>query len=132
MRKFKTDKLVRDGIIKMMQDSGVKVNYEVLSGENLIKELKIKLVEEANEVLETNTKEDLAEEIGDILEVIDGLIKFANLDRGEISKIKEKKKEKRGGFDEKFKTHFVEIEEDNIESINYYTTRPNQYPEIMG
>jgi predicted house-cleaning noncanonical NTP pyrophosphatase (MazG superfamily) len=130
MKKFKTNKLVRDGIIKMMQDNGIKVNYEVLSDENLIKELKIKLVEEANEVLETTSKKDLIEEIGDVLEVIESLIKFAQLDKEEILNIKNKKKEKRGGFDKKFKTHFVEIEENNINELEYYTTRPNQYPEI--
>jgi len=132
MRKFKTDILIRDNRLEQMQNMGIKVNHEILSDENYIVELKRKLIEESTEAMQENDIEELKHEIADVLEVVDHLIEACGFDREELSKIKKEKQEKIGGFKRRIKTSSVEMEEDNEGSLNYYTTRPHKYPEILG
>ena len=129
-RKFKTDILVRNNRIQQMQDQGIVVNYQILDDERYICELKRKIVEEANEVAVADTIEELSSEIGDVLEVIDHLIDVCKLDIDNIQKLKADKQKRIGKFDKRYKTNFVEIDEDN-EAINYYLKKKDKYPEIV-
>lgn len=129
-RKFKTDILVRNNRIQQMQDQGIVVNYQILDDERYICELKRKIVEEANEVAVADTIEELSSEIGDVLEVIDHLIDVYKLDIDNIQKLKTDKQNRIGKFDKRYKTNFVEIDEDN-EAINYYLKKKDKYPEIV-
>ena len=129
-RKFKTDILVRNNRIQQMQDQGIVVNYQILDDKQYICELKRKIVEEANEVAVADTIEELSSEIGDVLEVIDHLIDVYKLDIDNIQKLKTDKQNRIGKFDKKYKTNFVEIDEDN-EAINYYLKKKDKYPEIV-
>ena len=112
-----------------MQNDGIIVNYEILSDDEYIKELHLKLIEEAKEVSESNDKEALENEIGDVLEVIEHIISSHSLDIEEIQKRKKQKQETLGGFDQKIKTKHVEISEDN-EALEYYLSNSHKYPEI--
>ena len=129
-RKFKTDILVRNNRIQQMQDQGIVVNYQILDNKQYICELKRKIVEEANEVAVADTIEELSSEIGDVLEVIDHLIDVYKLDIDNIQKLKTDKQNRIGKFDKRYKTNFVEIDEDN-EAINYYLKKKDKYPEIV-
>lgn len=96
------NKLVRDKITEIIEKNGESCKFRILTGEEFKKELLKKIVEEANEVLGTNgDKKELIKEIGDVLEVIDCLIKAYDLDKNEIEKIKQERKSSRGGFDKK-------------------------------
>ena len=129
-RKFKTDILVRNNRIQQMQDQGIVVNYQILDDKQYICELKRKIVEEVNEVAVADTIEELSSEIGDVLEVIDHLIDVYKLDIDNIQKLKTDKQNRIGKFDKRYKTNFVEIDEDN-EAINYYLKKKDKYPEIV-
>ena len=129
-RKFKTDILVRNNRIQQMQDQGIVVNYQILDDKQYICELKRKIVEEANEVAVADSIEELSSEIGDVLEVIDHLIDVYKLDIDNIQKLKTDKQNRIGKFDKRYKTNFVEIDEDN-EAINYYLKKKDKYPEIV-
>lgn len=129
-RKFKTDILVRNNRIQQIQDQGIVVNYQILDDKQYICELKRKIVEEANEVAVADTIEELSSEIGDVLEVIDHLIDVYKLDINNIQKLKADKQKRIGKFDKRYKTNFVEIDEDN-EAINYYLKKKDKYPEIV-
>ena len=129
-RKFKTDILVRNNRIQQMQDQGIVVNYQILDDEQYICELKRKIVEEANEVAVADSIEELSSEIGDVLEVIDHLIDVYKLDIDNIQKLKTDMQNRIGKFDKRYKTNFVEIDEDN-EAINYYLKKKDKYPEIV-
>ena len=72
----------------------------------------------------------LSSEIGDVLEVIDHLIDVYKLDIDNIQKLKADKQKRIGKFDKRYKTNFVEIDEDN-EAINYYLKKKDKYPEIV-
>lgn len=128
-RRFKTDILVRNNRIEQMEKLGLNINYKVLSDEEYLKELKNKIVEEAGEVSVANSPEELSSEIGDVLEVIEHIVDIYGLDMDKIQTMKKEKQERIGKFDKKFKTFWVEMDEDNP-SVSYYLSKPEKYPEI--
>jgi predicted house-cleaning noncanonical NTP pyrophosphatase (MazG superfamily) len=77
MRKFKTELLIRDNRLPLMEQAGLKVDYLILEQKDYLKELKTKLTEEVNEFLlvDNADKKALTEELADILEVINYLKK---------------------------------------------------------
>jgi len=101
-------KLIRDRIPEIIAEKGKKSKTSELSDEKFITYLKKKVVEEAQELLEAKTKEEVADEIADILELIDYIEKEYGLTREEILKLKEKKKKDRGGFDKKLILEYVD------------------------
>ena len=71
------------------------------------KALKRKLYEEYNEVLASNTKEELIEELADMLEVIKALSRLHNVSLDELIKIANKKAEEKGGFNDRVFLKYV-------------------------
>ena len=55
------------------------------------------MIEEANEFV----AEDSPEELADLLEVIHAIAKVKNISLEEVEKIRQEKRNKRGGFEEK-------------------------------
>jgi len=92
------NKLVRDKIPKIIEDSGNSCSVRALNDEDYFLELKKKLVEESSEALDAKNDFDLMQEIADIYEVIDSIIDFKNFDKSGIIKIQNLKREKRGAF----------------------------------
>ncbi len=96
------NKLVRDKILEIIATDGVEAKSRILSDEEYKKELLAKIVEEANEVLATHgDHEELVKEISDVMEVLDSIIIAFDLDIAEIVKVKQKRKDSRGGFEKK-------------------------------
>lgn len=93
-------KLIRNKIPKIINSNHQKCQVKKLSNSEYKKALKHKLIEESEEVLTAN-KNDLAEEIADIYEVIDTLIKVNKLGKKEIFKIQKEKRKLKGKFDKK-------------------------------
>lgn len=62
------NKLVRDRIPEIIENSGKKFTTRILGDNEYINELKKKLVEEMEEYQQTETNEDALEELADILE----------------------------------------------------------------
>jgi len=105
------NKLIRDRIPEIIEKSGVGYETRVLSDVEYKEELLKKIVEEAQEVLESEgDKRSLTKEVGDVIEVINYIIKAFELDEHEIELLREERKEDRGGFDKKL---FLEYTEDN-------------------
>ena len=97
-------KLVRDRIIDIIIANGEKPIYRTLTDEEYLEELHKKLFEEANEFVEADDKEELA----DLLEVVYAIAKHKNIDMEEVEKIRLKKCEKRSGFENKIYLEGVE------------------------
>ena len=96
------NKLIRDKIPEIIEKTSGKYKMRILDNEEYKKELLKKIVEEAKEVLDTDgDKKELIKELGDVLEVIDHLVGAFDLNRAEIEKVKQERKESRGGFDKK-------------------------------
>jgi predicted house-cleaning noncanonical NTP pyrophosphatase (MazG superfamily) len=93
------DKLVRDKIAEfVLNNRGEVLNIRMASPEEHRKLLLDKIVEEAHEVASACNREDLAEELADVLEVIKSIAEKENIVDLVFSKRASKLLE-RGGFD---------------------------------
>lgn len=77
--KIEYNKLVRDRIPEIIKNNGESVKWASIKGIGLIRELKNKLIEEAYEVIEAVTKNELFEELADLEEVCIALEKNYDL-----------------------------------------------------
>lgn len=91
-------KLVRDKIPSVIKTNKKFKFRKIKSDKEFCKFLKLKLLEESQEVVRAESDNDLIEEIVDIMEIVDELIKFLRLDTKEIKELREKKRQTRGGF----------------------------------
>jgi len=103
------NKLVRDLIPGIIKKDGENPKTRILDDEEYKKELVKKLAEEAHELAEaTNDKKELIKEVGDVLEIIEAVIKTWDLSRNEIQKLKDERRKLRGAFDKKIFLETVE------------------------
>ncbi len=94
-------KLVRDKIPEIIASKWEEYEYHIASEEEYFKSLLEKVLEEAWEVSKAENDMELKEEIADLYEVIDTLIKNKNFSRDEILEIQKAKREKKWGFEKK-------------------------------
>lgn len=128
-KRFKVDKLIRDKLPDIMRGKGIVVHERMMEQEEFIARLKEKLIEEAKEANDTQTKNELAEELSDILEVVYTLAQASGLSLEEIEKIRQNKREFKGGFDSRIYNPFIDIPEGNP-AIDYYLSKAHQYPQV--
>lgn len=95
------NKLVRDNIPDKIKNNGEEAITRTLTDEEFKKELLKKLLEEANEVVSSTTREEQLEEIADVYEVLSSLTYLNNSSLEEIESLALKKKNKNGGFSKK-------------------------------
>lgn len=111
------NKLVRDKMIDIYEHdvankvtaSDYKVRY--MEKSETLECLKDKLLEEANEVFEAYGNEDktaLKEEIADVIEVIDAILFHNDISLAEVLAIRDKKKEKKGGFEKGLYLEYID------------------------
>ncbi|WP_375332234.1 nucleoside triphosphate pyrophosphohydrolase [Candidatus Tisiphia endosymbiont of Temnostethus pusillus] len=131
MRKycFKIDKLIRDLVPRIMRSRGISVFERSMKKDEYIQRLKDKLLEEAQEVIDAKTPDEISEELADLLEVIYALGKEYNLSMEQIEAKRLIKKQKDGGFDNRIYGSYIEMHYDN-EDIGYFLAKPKKYPEI--
>ncbi len=92
------NKLVRDKIPNQIQDRGEIVEVIRLGGEALVESLKRKVVEEAFEILDSKSTEQLIDEIADLREVISALMALLDINDDAVAQSMKNKKTNRGGF----------------------------------
>lgn len=127
-RRFKIGKLIRDKMPEIMRSMGLRVYERTVDAEEYISLLKLKLVEEATEVFNAKSLEEITEELADVYEVFLSLCKAQNIDFAVIEKARIDKKEQKGGFDNRVYNKCVEIEASNP-FIKYYLNNQEAYPE---
>ena len=96
MRK-KYNKLVRDRIPEIIENSGKRSLYRIMSDDEYIQMLDAKLDEELREYQQDKSVEELA----DLLEVIFAVAKAKGYSQSDLEAIRKQKAEKRGGFERK-------------------------------
>ena len=84
------NKLVRDKIPEIIEANGDKPTYETLKDDRYLIELNKKLLEEANEFIEANDPEELA----DLMEVVYAITTLKNIDLTDKSRVFRKKLKK--------------------------------------
>lgn len=92
MKKY--DKLVRDFIPEIINNTGKKCDFEIVHNNELTDRLEEKLKEEVNEYIEDKNIEELA----DIMEVLFGLAKNMGYTEEELIHTRNEKLKERGGF----------------------------------
>ena len=91
------NKLVRDRIPEIIEADGKICVYEILSDEDYIALLDQKLNEELGEYQESKSLEELA----DLLEVMQAVVKARGWTLEELEQVRSDKASKRGGFEKK-------------------------------
>ena len=128
IRRFKVDKLIRDGLPAMMQAQGLTVFTRRLDDGEFVERLKDKLIEEAREVGTADSRAELMEELADLREVMLALIAGAGVSEDEVEAARLKIRAEGGGFDIRGDNAAV-VGEDGSDAVAYYLARPTQYPE---
>ncbi|MEI6242814.1 MAG: nucleoside triphosphate pyrophosphohydrolase [Chlamydiota bacterium] len=87
-------KLVRDFIPEIMRQKGLPVNMYVADNTEYGKRLVEKLLEEVKEYIQEESEEELA----DVLEVLDAIMKWKGFSKEKIEALRLKKQKERGSF----------------------------------
>ncbi|OGD56993.1 hypothetical protein A2V71_02600 [Candidatus Berkelbacteria bacterium RBG_13_40_8] len=95
------NKLIRDRIPEIIINAGEEPEIKKLSQKEFKIELKKKVLEEARELLRAESKEEIENEIVDIRELLDWLIKEFKISPYSIRNKKLKKNKERGSFTKK-------------------------------
>ena len=90
-------KLVRDKIPQIIEENGGRCRVEVLDEQAYLAKLEEKLGEELAEYLQSKELEELA----DLWEVMDALVTAKGHSWQELTAIREEKRQKRGGFQDR-------------------------------
>ena len=91
------NKLIRDNNVKLMEDKGCKVTYEILDDKRYGQELDKKLQEEVSEYLADYSVEEMA----DVMEVIYAMLDFRGITMEEVEKVRLNKRNLKGAFKNK-------------------------------
>ena len=95
------NKLVRDNIPSIIQEDNEIPIIRILSDVEYRQELYKKLLEESQEVINSQDTEDTLEELADVLEVLKSIAELENRNLDDVIEIANQKRLKRGGFSKK-------------------------------
>ncbi len=95
------DKLVRDNIPIIIEDNGDTPVTRVLNETEYRRELLWKLQEESNEVVNATSREQLIEELADVLEILKALAKLENKSMADVIEVAQEKRLVKGGFEKR-------------------------------
>ena len=91
------NKLVRDRIPEMIESDGKTCSTEILSDDRYFQMLDAKLNEELAEYQESKSLEEMA----DLLEVMQAVVKARGWTWEQMEQVRQEKADKRGGFEKK-------------------------------
>ena len=129
MRFFLQNKLWRDKAVELMNEMGSKIHWKRLDDTAYDQELRLKMLEEAQEVVATKSSDALMSECADVLEVMQALCAVNNISWDDVLHSQAKKRVDRGGFDER---KYVTIAEHPVGGFGekYCLNDPEKYPEV--
>ena len=128
-QRFLCQKLARDKLFEKMLLETPSTTYEAryLEKEELKKALFDKLIEEANEACEEGSNTELLKrELCDVLEVVDGLKHFFNIDQEKIDAYKLKKFNQRGSLKKGIFVYWILADKQSPDG-QYLLNNPEKY-----
>ena len=130
MRKFHQNKLWRDKMVVRVEQMGSVVHSHCLDDAAYDQQLRLKLLEEADEVARASDQKELVAELADVFEAIDALCTLHGVTKEEIVAVQTAKRAERGGFYDRL---FVTVAEHPIDSYleKYCLAEPEKYPEVL-
>lgn len=91
-------KLVRDQIPRLVREAGHDVQFREAAPDERPRYLKRKVADEAQELLDADPGKE-REEVADLLEALETLLRVRGYDREDLKLVKEAKRKRRGGFE---------------------------------
>lgn len=128
---FRCEKLIRDHIPELMSQPDTILDVVTLDHAAHVEALKKKLQEEALEVVLASTKMEVMEEIADVKEVLDALMKKLDISPDELEEIKLAKNTKKGGFNKGVYLKTMTLPKDS-DIAKRFLKEPHKYPRIYG
>ena len=128
-RTFYYNKFVRDKMVERSEATGSIVYSKKLDDKEFEAALRIKCMEEAEEIFSAQSKDGLIEELADMLEIINAFCDIYQVTLKDVIAIQEQKYQERGGF----KDHiFISTAEHQVGSFGeqYCLADPEKYPEV--
>jgi|688.fasta_scaffold764306_1 predicted house-cleaning noncanonical NTP pyrophosphatase (MazG superfamily) len=115
----------------MLEATGSIIHTIPLDNAVYDQQLRLKLLEEADEVIKAKAQQALTQELADILEVIDALCRLHNISKEQLLTEQAVKREQRGSFNERL---FVTKAEHLPGSFGelYCLADSEKYPEVFG
>lgn len=98
---------MRDYIPEIIEKDSKVFKTRILTNDEYIIELKKKLIEEAYEVNVALTKQNIIEELVDVIEVVEAIKDIYNINDTEIQNVKDKKSKSNGKFEQKIFLEYV-------------------------
>ena len=95
------NKLVRDNIPDIIRNNGEEASIRILDDDEYKEELLKKLSEETSEVKNATSKDELLEELADVLEILKAIAELNNSSLENVMEIASEKRLKRGGFEKR-------------------------------
>jgi len=95
------EKLVRDNIPEIIKSSGTEPTTRIASDEEFLTLIRDKLKEETQELIQATKKEDILEEICDVLEVLSVISSSTGINTEELFKRADVKRKANGSFTKK-------------------------------
>ncbi len=102
------NKLVRDRIPEIIEGEGKTCRTETMCEKEYQRALAAKLQEEASELQDAGSAQEMIRELADVFEVIDAFIDAHGIDRNEIATVRTHRRESRGSFACRLKLLWVE------------------------
>ena len=126
-KRFQFNKLVRDLVVTHCEEQGCKLEVRLLDKAEHVQELLAKLVEEATEVAQAQSREERIKELGDLLEVFQTLLSLEEISSEDVEEARQKKRAKKGGFESGsyILTNTIPA---NHEDIPGFLAQPEKYP----
>jgi len=107
------NKLVRDKIPEIIKNKGSIPKISILPEAEYRRALKLKMEEEAKELIEARTNEDILNELSDMQELTRSVAKNYGMPMEELEKARKKKLKEKGGFEKRFLLEYVDEPETN-------------------
>lgn len=95
---IKYNKLIRDRIPEIIKEAGWLPTVRTLKRSEFLNATKKKVLEEAEELIQSKDKKGIIDEIIDIQELLDVLASETGLTKLGVKKLQSAKRKKRGGF----------------------------------
>lgn len=131
VRRFKIEKLVRDNIEIFFENSGaLQVAKRALSPSEFDRCLRDKVIEEAHEVVEAKSSDELINECADVVEVFDALLTLNGKTWEDVMMARNHKIATRGAYTRQLFIETVDLPAGS-EAANYYAADPDKYPEVL-
>lgn len=130
MPTFQYNKLVRNNIPGFHVEAGHEIVSRRLRIVELAQALAEKLREEAAEVAEARTTDDLIEELADVQQVIDDLCTVSGISRQQVYDVMLDKAERKGNFLAGQYVETVTMPDEDDEWVAYCRNSPDKYPEV--